>query len=244
MLVQPAAKKTHIFQRPHVPELTVNPEFSLNQVDTSRSPPSLSDKAALSLTQANGVAHSMPEMGAAHAIIQRQNNRNSLVQAFLANCFPTQHSSPSSPSWITLLATLSSKVKALEVSSAAVSASAIGRKFQDTALIKESHNLYIKGLRLLQHALRDPNFVQDDGTLAACMALSLYEAMECPSGGSGAYFSHCEGILALVQARGVEAHSEGAGHILFLGVRIPGVSCRLAKSSGIMKQELYLSNGC
>ena len=244
MLVQPAAKKTHIFQRAHVPELTVNPEFSLNQVDTSRSPPSLSDKAVLSLTQANGVAHSMPEMGAAHAIIQRQNNRNSLVQAFLANCFPTQHSSPSSPSWITLLATLPSKVKALELSSAAVSASAIGRKFQDTALIKESHNLYIKGLRLLQHALRDPNFVQDDGTLAACMALSLYEAMECPSGGSGAYFSHCEGILALVQARGVEAHSEGAGHILFLGVRIPGVSCRLAKSSGIMKQGSYLSNGC
>ena len=242
--MQPAARKKHIFQRPHIPELTASPEFLSNQVDISGSSPSFSDKVALSFTQANGVTHSMPEMGAAHAIIQRQNKRDSLVQAFLANCFPTQHSSPSSPSWITLLATLPSKVKALELSSAAVSASAIGRKFQDTALIKESHNLYIRGLRLLQHALRDRNLVQDDGTLATCMALSLYEAMECPSGGSGAYFSHCEGILALVQARGVEAHSEGAGHILFLGARIPGVSCRLAKSSGIMKQESYLSNGC
>lgn len=123
-----------------------------------------------------------------------------------------------------LLGTLPTEVKALELSSAAVAASAIGRKFKDTALVKESHKLYVKGLEQLQKALRDRNLVRDDGTLAACMALSLYEAMECPSSGSGAYFSHCEGILALVQARGIEAHSWGAGHQLFLGVRIPGVS--------------------
>ncbi|KAJ5364335.1 C6 zinc finger domain-containing protein [Penicillium cataractarum] len=165
----------------------------------------------------------MPEMGAAHAIIQRQYNCHSLVQAFLANCFPTQRSCLSSRSWITLLATLPTEVKALELSSAAVSAAAIGRKFQDASLVKEGHNLYIQGLQQLQHALRDRNLVRNDGTLAACMALSLYEAMECPSGGSGAYFSHCEGILALVQARGVEAHSKGAGHQLFLGIRIPGI---------------------
>lgn len=126
-----------------------------------------------------------------------------------------------------LLATLPTEVNALQLSSAAVAAAAIGRKCQDTALVRESHNLYIQGLQNLQHALRDRTLVHDDGTLAACMALSLYEAMECPSGGPGAYFSHCEGILALVQARGIEAHSSGAGHQLFLGIRIPAVSIQL-----------------
>lgn len=52
----------------------------------------------------------------------------------------------------------------------------------------------------------------------------LYEALECPTAGSEGYFSHCHGLLALVQARGVHAHASGAGHQLFLGLRAPGVS--------------------
>lgn len=56
------------------------------------------------------------------------------------------------------------------------------------------------------------------------MALSLYEALECPTAGSEGYFSHCHGLLALVQARGVHAHASGAGHQLFLGLRFPGAS--------------------
>ncbi|KAJ5540435.1 hypothetical protein N7494_005511 [Penicillium frequentans] len=65
--------------------------------------------------------------------------------------------------------------------------------------------------------------MREDETLAACMALSLYEALECPTAGSEGYFSHCHGFLALVQARGVHAHASGAGHQLFLGLRVPGI---------------------
>jgi hypothetical protein len=234
--VQPAAKKKHVFLRPPASELKQKWGFLSNEMDSSRRSP---DESIFPATLANVVTHSMPEMGAANALIQRHNNCHSLVQAFLANCFPSQRSPLASRSWITLLGTLPTEVKALELSSAAVAASAIGRKFQDTALVEESHNLYVQGLQELQKALRDRNLVRDDGTLAACMALSLYEAMECPSGGSGAYFSHCEGILALVQARGVEAHSLGAGHQLFLGVRIPGVSVRLVKAKSSLAVEIH-----
>jgi hypothetical protein len=66
--------------------------------------------------------------------------------------------------------------------------------------------------------------MEEDSTLAACMALNLYETIECPSKVSDGYSSHCHGLLALIQARGVERHSSGAGHRLFLGIRVPGVS--------------------
>lgn len=48
-----------------------NSELLLNEVDISKVPPS-SDKTALSFTQAHGVTHCMPEMGAANSVIQRQ----------------------------------------------------------------------------------------------------------------------------------------------------------------------------
>lgn len=65
--------------------------------------------------------------------------------------------------------------------------------------------------------------MKEDETLAACMALNLYEAIECPGSDSEAYFNHCNGIIALIQARGAYAHSSGAGRVLFLGARIPEV---------------------
>jgi hypothetical protein len=234
VLVQPAAKKKHIFLRPPISESEPNSAFTPNAVDYSRETTTLYEQSASTIIQVNDMTHSMPDISPANAMMQKRNDCHNLVQTFLADCFPSQRSSPSPRSWITLLVTLPTEVKALQLSSAAVAASAIGRKFHNTALVRNSHNLYIQGLRHLQHALQDRALVRNDGTLAACMALRLYEAMECPSGGSGAYFSHCEGIMALVQARGVEAHSSGAGHQLFLGIRIPAVSSRSTRSSLII----------
>ncbi|CAI7610362.1 unnamed protein product [Penicillium glandicola] len=65
--------------------------------------------------------------------------------------------------------------------------------------------------------------MREDETLAACMALCLYEALECPDMGSEGYFNHCRGLIALIQSRGHEVHSSGAGHRLFLGVRVPEI---------------------
>lgn len=123
-----------------------------------------------------------------------------------------------------LLGSMATKSDLLETSSAAVAASLIGRKSQNLALVKVSLNFYTRGLQQLQRALHNPSFMKEDETLAACMTLNLYEAIECPGSESEAYFNHCHGIIALIQARGASAHSSGAGHLLFLGARVPEVS--------------------
>jgi hypothetical protein len=94
----------------------------------------------------------------------------------------------------------------------------MGHMLDNQALVKQGLNCYIQGLQHLQKALYDLNLVREDGTLTACMALSLYEALECPNQGSEGYFNHCRGIIALIQSRGHEMHSSGLGHQLFLGV--------------------------
>lgn len=100
----------------------------------------------------------------------------------------------------------------------------LGRSSEDTWLVKESLKLYTQGLRQLQNALWDPDLMYKDGTLAACMALAMYEIMECPSESKAAYASHQQGCAKLIQLRGAEAHSSGLGHQIFLTFRVHGVS--------------------
>lgn len=116
------------------------------------------------------------------------------------------------------------RTKALESSSLAISAAALGRLYDDPALVRESLKLYTQGLRELQKALWNPKLVYDDEILAACLALSMYELMECPAEAWYAYASHCKGFLKLVQLRGVDAHTSGIAHELFVGLRHQGVN--------------------
>lgn len=211
MIVQPAAKKTHTFLK------SVSPQAETKLESPISSP----------ATEAQGNEfNSFTETGYAYAIMHRRIECQNLIQAFLSNCFPFNWP-PTSQSWIPLLAELPTKIQALDMASAAVAASAMGHMRGDHALVKQGLNYYIQGLQQLQKALWDPSLMREDGTLAACMALSLYEALECPNLGSEGYFNHCRGIIALIQSRGHKMHSSGAGHRLFLGVRLPGVgSCK------------------
>lgn len=148
-----------------------------------------------------------------------------MIQAFLSKCFSGTWTSRTARSWLPLLEELPTKANndTLELSSIALATSVIGRDLQDSYMIESSLSFYTQGLRQLRKALRHPVLMGKDSTLAACMALNLYETIECPSKGSSGYFSHCHGLLAMIQARGVEKHASGAGHRLFLGIRVPGV---------------------
>lgn len=75
----------------------------------------------------------------------------------------------------------------------------------------------------MQKALWGGSLIREDETLAACLVLSLYELLECPDNGADAYQNHCQGYLSLVKARGMDAHTDGIGHDLFVGVRLQGV---------------------
>lgn len=171
---------------------------------------------------ANESPQSFTETSLPNAMMHQRIECHNLIQAFLLNCFPS-HWNPTSQSWISLLGELPTKVEALEISSAAVAASALGHMFHNDALVKQGLSYYTRGLHHLQKALHDPRLMREDGTLAACMALSLFEALECPNLGSEGYFNHCHGLIALIQSRGHDVHSSGAGHDLFRGVRVPGV---------------------
>jgi hypothetical protein len=84
--------------------------------------------------------------------------------------------------------------------------------------------LYGQGLRELQHALWSPKLMYKDETLAACMALAMYEVVECPAQSRGGWVTHSNGCARLIQLRGAEAHTSNLGHHLFLSSRIQCVS--------------------
>lgn len=99
----------------------------------------------------------------------------------------------------------------------------LGRTRANPALMCESLDLYTRGLRELQLALLTPSLVRQDGTLAACLALAMYEIVECPGGQISGYYQHCRGLMSLIKLRGVDAHKSGLGHQLFLAIRAHGV---------------------
>lgn len=151
-------------------------------------------------------------------------SRRQLINAFITTCVPDSalQSGITGP-WLILLSQLQMRTKVLETTSLAISAAVLGRSNNDTTLVKESLKLYTRGLRELQNALWNSNLMYDDETFAACFLLSLYEVMECPGDAYSAYVSHCTGCLKLVEARGVERHTSGIAHQLFVGFRSQGV---------------------
>lgn len=122
--------------------------------------------------------------------------------------------------WLILIPDLAFPTDALEASSLALATSRLGRSNNDPVLLRESLRLYTLGIRQLQKALWDPTLMYRDETLAACMALAMYEITECPSKDASGYLSHCNGLETLVRLRGPEAHMNGLGHHVFLMSRI------------------------
>jgi hypothetical protein len=123
-----------------------------------------------------------------------------------------------------LVAELPEMTTALEASVLAMSTAKVGRLNNDPVLVKASLNSYVEGLWELQKALWDPKLMYRDETLAACMALWMYEVMECPSETLSGWISHFGGCQRLVQLRGPDAHSSALGHQVFLAFRTTAVS--------------------
>ncbi|EAW13682.1 Zn(II)2Cys6 transcription factor [Aspergillus clavatus NRRL 1] len=168
--------------------------------------------------------HATPETGPSFDIIRSSHMRQSFLEQFVGRCLPHPHliNAPKKP-WLLLLPNLPMRTKALEFSALALSCAGLGRKAKDQSLLHQSLRSYTRGLRELQAALWDQRLMHDDETLAACLVLSLYEVIECPDRGCAAYISHCKGFVSLIKARGMDAHTAGIGHELFLGVRFPGI---------------------
>jgi Fungal specific transcription factor domain len=125
--------------------------------------------------------------------------------------------------WLALLLESPPSTRALETSITAVCIASVGRQHDDPGLVKDSLKYYGQGLRELQKALWDPRLMYKDETLAACMALFMYEFIECPAESREGLISHMDGCARLIQLRGAEAHRSVLGHQLFLAFRLDGV---------------------
>ena len=90
-----------------------------------------------------------------------------------------------------------------------------------------SRRLYVEGLKEVQQAVDDTKTALKDETFGACLALILYEALECPDQSLMGYSMHVEGCLRLVRMRGASMHRDGAAHNLFRAFRYIGVCISL-----------------
>ncbi|KAM4065043.1 fungal specific transcription factor [Hirsutella rhossiliensis] len=79
---------------------------------------------------------------------------------------------------------------------------------------------YTKALATTFTALRDPDMVKQDATLASILLLSLFESITAKSLGMFAWSSHVEGAIELVKTRGPEQLKTKTGMDLFAAVRI------------------------
>jgi hypothetical protein len=125
-----------------------------------------------------------------------------------------------SGNWLRMLPTLPNFTSALEASILAVSTAKLGRLSESPVLIHESLKFYVQGLWELQKALWDPTLMGKDETLAACMAMIMYEVVECPNSTIDAWAGHMKGCAKMFELKGPKAYGSDFSHALFLSFRV------------------------
>ncbi len=156
--------------------------------------------------------------------VYRQQIISEFIYTITINNLVQQTPSPkaradNSKSWFTLLPSHPNFTIALEASVLAICTAKLGRVHKDPALVHESLKFYIQGLWELQKALYSPGLMYKDETAASCMALVVYEVMECPDHTVEAWIKHTQGCSKLFELRGPKAYSSEFGHELFLSFR-------------------------
>jgi hypothetical protein len=110
--------------------------------------------------------------------------------------------------------------RALQASMLAVSIANLGRLSRDEGLLQESLKFYIQGLWELQRSLWDPTLMLKNETLAACMALIMYEVAECPDRTLNGWEAHMRGCKKMFELKGPSSYGSDFGHQLFLSFRV------------------------
>jgi hypothetical protein len=126
--------------------------------------------------------------------------------------------------WLLLVLELPTLTPALENAVLALCTARLGQYNNRQALVYESLSLYTSSLRELRLAVLNPTTRCDEQNIAACMALTTYEVIECPGRSNKGYISHYNGAMKLLQIRGPGAHISGLAHSVFQALRRHSVS--------------------
>lgn len=97
---------------------------------------------------------------------------------------------------------------------------------------------YTKALSLTFSALKDPNLMKQDSTLASILLLGLFENITAKQIGMLAWGSHIEGAIQLVKARGRKQLRTKSGLLLFIAVRTQMVGSRRKDTPVITKMKV------
>ncbi|KFY40914.1 hypothetical protein V494_03269 [Pseudogymnoascus sp. VKM F-4513 (FW-928)] len=161
------------------------------------------------------------------------------MHAFIPN-YGTSASAEDSM-WLVCVPEMVGSSPALEAVLMALSTAQLGRAHDSTDLVYESRRLYCVSLRELGKALKDMEKVYKDETLAACVALALYEVVECPAESDKGLVTHSDGCMRLIEARGPEAHTGDVGHMLFQSCRYSSLMHGLSQNrSNFMSEAKWL----
>lgn len=131
--------------------------------------------------------------------------------------------------WTLTLSAFAGSIHALNAGPLSCYTAWVGRQGRDPLLLEVSRRLYVEGLREVQGAVNDPVNALRDETLGACLALIVYEALECPDRSRSGYSFHVEGCSKLVKIRGASMHRDGVAHTLFCAFRNFGITKALEK---------------
>lgn len=125
--------------------------------------------------------------------------------------------------WMSHVINLPSLTPSLEHALLAVCMARLGRHAALPTLVHESLKLYTKGLLEIRRDISNTSEARGEQSLAACLALLLYEITECPGGTPDGYMAHYRGTMKLLQVRGAGAHTSGLAHSVFQILRMHAV---------------------
>ncbi|KAK0733039.1 hypothetical protein B0T26DRAFT_3941 [Lasiosphaeria miniovina] len=153
-------------------------------------------------------------------ICSRSAFRDKFFSMFAESRLPASNALADRSDWVTQVISLPDLAPALEDTLLAVCTARLGRRSHPT-LIHESLRLYTKGLSGMRRDLaRNRSAGWSEQSLATCLALLMYEVVECPGGTPDGYLSHYNATMHILHTRGASAHTSGLGHSVFQILRI------------------------
>lgn len=142
--------------------------------------------------------------------------------------------------WTYTISAFAGSVHALNSAPLSCYTAWIGRRRRERYLVEASRRLYIEGLKEVQAAVNDPASALRDETFGACLALIVYEALECPDRSRTGFSAHVAGCARIVKMRGAGMHQHGAAHDLFRAFRYIAVSRSLLCQACCLDETLTL----
>ncbi|KAH8901651.1 hypothetical protein GQ53DRAFT_708006 [Thozetella sp. PMI_491] len=161
----------------------------------------------------------------AKPVSARHGFRQQLLSLYLGQHLPDEIATRSNQdrNWLLRVPDLESLTPALETAVLASCAARLGRQDGNADLLHKSIVLYDISLRELRMAIMHPALRHKDQTLAACLALTMYEFTEGATNGTAGYLAHYKGAMELLRYRGPQSHASGFAHSVLGALRMHSI---------------------